>query len=333
MILSQAPLRVSFGGGGTDQEVFYSQQPGQVFSATIDKHVYVLLNPTPLIDRFTVKYQKTEVASHPIHLEHTRIKAALLELGIVKGGLEIGTFADIPARTGLGSSSSFLVALLRGLHQHLGRRISRHELAELACRLEIDALAEPIGKQDQYAAAFGGFNVFRFLPDGKVEVQPIAINDSTCAQLEDYLVLFYTGLTRDAGSVLRKQRADTTKKYDVLKAMAAQVPAFVRAVQEGDMPSFGSLLHEAWELKKSITDSISNTTINDLYNLSRSEGAWGGKLLGAGAGGCLLLIVPPETRKALLKALSSAAKKAGLPEARAIPFRFVHSGCGIQYAR
>ena len=176
MILVRAPLRISFVGGGTDLPDFYTRSTGRVLSATIDKYVYVVINETPLIDRLTAKYQKTESVTHPRYFEHPSIREALIHLGITRKGIEIGSFADLPSKTGLGSSSSFAVALIKGLQALLSKKMSAEEAAQAACHLEIELLREPIGKQDQYAAAYGGFNRFEFNPDGTVAVAPVFLD-------------------------------------------------------------------------------------------------------------------------------------------------------------
>ena len=205
MILVRAPLRISFLGGGTDLPGFYRYYPGRVISATIDKFVYVAINSVPLMDKLIVKYQKTELVSHPNELEHPSIRAALLDLDITDRGIEIGSFADLPSKTGLGSSSSFAVALMKGLQAYLRKRISTEEAARAACRLEIDLLREPIGKQDQYAAAFGGINLFQFNTDETVRVEPVFLDYQKRLLLQDHLLLFFTGITRSSSSVLEEQ--------------------------------------------------------------------------------------------------------------------------------
>ncbi len=331
MILTRAPLRISFVGGGTDSSDFYQKHAGRVISATINKYVYVLLNPTPLINKFTVKYQKTEFVNHPKDLEHTRIRAALMDLNIhnLCNGLEIGTFADLPAKTGLGSSSTFSVALIKALNFYLGNNLSRVEIAEAACRLEIDLLKEPIGKQDQYAASFGGFNIFNFNPDHTVRVEPILINNKVKSELEKNILVFYTGITRNASSVLTEQRANSQNKIDTLKKMADSVDSFVDLLQKGDYAAMGSMLHESWLLKKSLASTISNGLIDGLYEAGMKSGALGGKILGAGGGGCLLFFVPPEKQEFLRISLANKASDLKLSDFKELPIKFVESGCEV----
>src|SRR3989344_1898503 len=217
MILARAPLRISFVGGGTDLPAFYRTYPGRVVSVTIDKYIYVLINPIPLTDEFRVKYAKTEFVKHPKDLEHPSIKAALLDLGITKSAIEIGSFADLPAKTGMGSSSSFSAALLKGLYAHIGKALSAEEAAYAACRLEIDLLQEPIGKQDQYAAAYGGFNLIQFNKDDSVEVMPVFIDYAKRSLLEDHLLLFFTRITRFASEILTVQNSGVGKHFETYK--------------------------------------------------------------------------------------------------------------------
>jgi len=329
MILVRAPLRISFIGGGTDLPDFHRRYPGRVVSATIDKYVYILINPTPLIDKFTVKYQKTELVNHPSELEHTRIKAALLKLGLVNGGLEIGSFADLPAKTGLGSSSSFSVALMSGLQAHLGKSLNRYEAAEAACDLEINLLREPIGKQDQYAAAFGGLNLFQFNPDGSVDVEPIFLDYRNKIELEEHLLLFFTGITREASSVLGEQTRKIDENFGLYKDLSDSVLDFYDVLLRGDIKLLGEYLHRGWLKKKKLASGISNQVIDSLYGAAMSNGAFGGKVLGAGGGGCLLFVAPTDKHQAIRAALEAVAQTESLNNFREIPFRFSQSGTDI----
>ena len=205
MIIVRAPFRISFVGGGTDLPDFFHQYRGQVLSATIDKFIYLFINEKQLEDTFTMKYTVTEKVSHPSELKHDRLREALLDYKLTERGIECATFADVPAQTGLGSTSSFSVALIKGLEAMVGRSISKEAAAQAACRLEIDLIGEPIGKQDQYAAAYGGFNIFRFNQDDTVEVDPVLIDYKTRSTLEKHMMLFFTGITRDASTELADQ--------------------------------------------------------------------------------------------------------------------------------
>lgn len=331
MLLVRAPLRISFVGGGTDLPEFYRKRPGRVISATIDKYVYVLINPTPLVEKFTIKYQKTEIVDHPKDLEHTRLKAALLDLGIVNRGLEVGSFADLPAKTGLGSSSSFTVALLRGLYSYLGRHPDNRDIAEAASRLEIELVGEPIGKQDQYAAAFGGFNVIQFNPDETVEVRPVLLDYRKRALLEEHILVFFTGITRPASSVLTEQRSKVDQHFATYEAMADSVPEFARRVLGADIRGLAHMLHEGWLRKRGLATSVSSSLLDGLYEASLAAGAWGGKILGAGGGGCLLVLAPPATHPAIRSALAERARTAGLAGFKEIGVRTVQSGTDLVY--
>lgn len=330
MIIVRTPLRISFVGGGTDLPEFYRRYPGRVVSATIDKYIFVVVNPTPLISRFTTKYDKTESVVHPNALEHTRVKAALLDLGI-NHGIEIGSFVDLPGRTGLGSSSSFSVGLMKGLHAFSGRRLSREEAAHAASRLEIELVGEPIGKQDQYAAAYGGINMFQFNPDESVAVEPLLLDFRARRKLEKHLMLFYTGITRNASAVLTDQRKKIDERFETYKEMSDSVPVFRDLMLAGDVRGMADMLREAWGRKKSLSSGISNVLIDNLYEAGIAAGAWGGKILGAGGGGCLLFIAPPEAQEAVRKRLAGAAAQNALAEFREIPVKFVQSGADVVF--
>ncbi len=330
MIVVRAPLRISFVGGGTDLPDFYRQRPGRVVSTAIDKFVYVVINRTPLIPKISARYSVSETVNHPSELQHTRIRAALTDLGIEKG-LEIGSFASLPAKTGLGSSSSFSVALMKGLHAFLGRKLDNQEAAETASRLEIELVGEPIGKQDQYAAAFGGFNVFQFNPDDSVEVEPVLLDYKKRLGLEDSLLLFFTGLTRPASSILTEQKANIDKKFETLKEMATSVHDFKERLLAGDFRGLGEMLHQGWLRKKSLASGVSSGQLDQLYEVGMANGAWGGKVLGAGGGGCLMFLAPLEKKKTIIEALKNKAAELGLQESRLIPVKFIQSGAEILF--
>ncbi len=328
MIITRAPLRISFVGGGTDLPDFYRHHGGKVISSTINQFVHIVLNRTPLVPKISARYSISETVNHPSELQHTRIKAMLLDLGITSN-LEIASFGHLPARTGLGSSSSFSVALAKALHTYVGKKIDKKAAADAACRLEIDLLKEPVGKQDQYAAAFGGFNVFTFHPDETVTVEPVHLDFSARLALEDGILLFYTGITRDASSVLHEQRANIHKKIEVLKQMVTQVDQFHAALIAGDLNKMGKILHEGWQLKRSLASTLTNSTIDSLYAAGRSGGAYGGKLLGAGGGGCILFIAPPVSHAGIRHQVKQAAAKANLSDFREIPIEFTQSGAEL----
>lgn len=328
MIIARAPMRISFVGGGTDLADFYRMSPGRVISATIDKYVYVAINRTPLIKKVSARYSITEMVDHPSELKNHRIRAALLDLGI-HNNIEVGTFSHLPGQTGLGSSSSFAVALMKGLFAVSGRKIDRLEAAEAACRLEIVLLEEPIGKQDQYAAAFGGFNVFQFNADDSVAVEPVLLDYKKRLGLEKHILVFFTGITRPVAAVLNEQKANIPSKTDTLKEMADSVYEFKRSLLEGDFAGLGRMLNEGWLKKKTLASGVSNAVIDSLYQAGMANGAWGGKVLGAGGGGCVMFLAPQERKDEIRKAVREAAVKIGLSDFDEIPIKFVQSGVEI----
>ena len=330
MIVVRAPMRISFVGGGTDQPNFYRKHGGAVISSAIDKFVYVVINRTPLIDKVSARYSISETVDHSSKLQHTRIKAALMDLGIEKG-LEIASFASLPAKTGIGSSSSFSVALMKALHAYKGKKIDKREAAKAASRLEIELLGEPIGKQDQYAAAFGGFNVFTFNPDETVTVEPVLLDYKKRLELEDHLLVFFTGITRHASSVLTEQKSNIDKTTGTLKEMAAMVPDFKSSLVKGDFKRLGDLLHEGWLKKKGLASGISSSVIDGLYGAGMAAGAWGGKVLGAGGGGCVMFIAPLEKKAAIRSMVWDVARKNNLGDFQEIPVAFVQSGAEVLY--
>lgn len=323
-------MRLSFVGGGTDLPGFYRQYPGRVISTTIDKFVYIAINRTPLIDKVSARYSFSETVDHPSKLQHTRIRAALTDMGINKG-IEIGSFASLPAETGLGSSSSFTVALVKGLNTFLGKKLDKRDAAEAASRLEIDVLGEPIGKQDQYAAAFGGFNVFQFNADGSVDVRPMLLDYKKSLGLEDHLLLFFTGITRAASSVLSQQKTNINSKLQTLKEMSDSVPEFCNLLSRGDFLGMGNMLHDGWLRKKSLTSVASNPLIDNLYDAGVSAGAWGGKVAGAGGGGCVMFLAPTDKKQAVRKAVLAIAKERNLLDFKEIPIKFTQAGAEVMF--
>jgi D-glycero-alpha-D-manno-heptose-7-phosphate kinase len=317
-------------GGGTDLQDFYGRYPGRVISTSIDKYIYLTINRAHPSYGIILKYQTTERVKDPREIVHDRFRAALLDFGI-ENGIEIGTFADIPAKTGLGSSSSFSVALIKGLNAHLGKSIDREEAAREASRLEIDVLKEPIGKQDQYAAAYGGFNIIQFNQDGTVEVEPVLLDHRRRSELENHLLLHFTGLTRNAADVLGVQKKIVGDKFEIYKQMSDSVYAFRDLMVAGDFKGVGAMLHEGWLRKKKLSPNMSNSLIDNMYETGLKAGAWGGKVLGAGGGGCLLFVVPPAKKAALRKAIAAFCEKNKLSEAREIPFRFTEGGANILF--
>jgi D-glycero-alpha-D-manno-heptose-7-phosphate kinase len=316
MIISQTPYRVSFADGGTDLPAFYRQEHGAVLSTTIDQHMYVTIHrrfePT-----IRVSYSRTEMASTLDEVQHELVREAMRQVEIDEP-LEITTIGDVPAGTGMGSSSSLTVGLLNALYAYRHRVVSPALLAEQACRIEIDILKKPIGRQDQYAAAFGGVNYIRFNRDDTVDVEPVPCRVETLTELEQRALLVYTGQTRDANQILERQSNGTAERMDVLRQMRDQVNKMRAALTgDGDLDRFASLLHEGWELKRSLGFGISGDQVNEWYEAARKAGAAGGKLLGAGGGGFLLLMAPPWRHRAIREALNRP---------RELPFRIARHG-------
>lgn len=325
MIITKAPARISFVGGGTDVAAFYTRYPGRVISSAIDKFVYVTVNRHLLGNKVSARYARSELVDHPKDLKNERIREALLDAGIDRN-VDIGFFSSIPTKAGLGSSSSFSVALTKALCLLNGKKIDRKENAEHACRLEIDLVGDPIGKQDQYASAFGGFNIFQFNKDHSVEVTPVRLDFKRRMDFLDHLQLFYTGISREAGSVLAEQVSNTDKNFEVLKKMADLVFPFKDKLLSGDFEGLGKMLHEAWLLKKTFASNVSNSIIDDFYESGLNGGAWGGKVLGAGGGGCILFITSSLLQQSVKSSLTEVAKKNNLIDFTEIKFNFVQSG-------
>jgi len=322
VIISQTPLRVSFLGGGSDLPSFFRRNGGAVLSVGIDQSVYVTVS-RKFDNALRVSYSRTEEVDHASQVEHPLVREALalLEIG---GGPEITSVADIPARgTGLGSSSSFTVGLLNALHAFCGCHATADKLAEESCHVEIDRRGEPIGKQDQYAAAFGGFNFIRFHANDTVEVTKMVCAQSLVTELQSRLLFFYTGITRSASSLLQQQSLSVAKPGAKSDATSHLVKLAEQAFSElcsGKLDSLGAMLHEAWQTKKQIADGISNGVIDQAYQAAMRSGAEGGKLLGAGGGGFLMFLAPVERHNCIRKALQSM---------REVHFKFVPYGSRI----
>lgn len=328
MIIVRAPLRISFVGGGTDLPDFYHQYPGKVISATIDKYVYVAINPAPLLKGISARYSIIENVKTVQELKNDRIRESMLHLG-VKDNMEIGVFSHMTAGTGLGGSSSFTVSLIKGLSTYLGKKFDKKDIAETACKIEIDLIKEPIGKQDQYAATFGGFNIFQFNPNESVDVEPVLLDFKNRLSLENHMLIFFTGITRMASSVLSKQKSNIPLKMDTLKSMTKLVDKFKNKLIKGDFELLGRLLHENWLMKKALTSKISNREIDKLYEVGIKKGAWGGKILGAGGGGCILFFAPVGKKEEIKNNIVATAKKLKLADLKEIPIKFVHSGVEV----
>ncbi|MBI1272492.1 MAG: galactokinase [Alphaproteobacteria bacterium] len=326
MIIARAPLRITFGGGGTDLPSYYNDHEGFLISAAIDKYVYITIHETFVPD-FILKYSEIERVDKADNVRHPLVREALKLLDIEIGGLEIASMADIHAGTGLGSSGSFTVALLRALHAHKHQTVTPEKLAEEACHIEIDLLKEPVGKQDQYIAAFGGISCMKFNKGGKVDVSPLNIDRDTRHNLEDNLILFFTGYSRSAGAVLKDQDQKTRQSDRAMIENLHQVKQLglrsKAALELGDLRAFAALMHEQWEQKKQRSGGMSNPDIDKWYNMARENGALGGKLIGAGGGGFLLFYTEDKVR------LRYAMMEAGLREVR---WRFDFEGCKIVHS-
>ena len=320
MIITRSPLRISLGGGGTDLPSYYEEHGGFLIAAAIDKYVYITIHKT-FVAEMIVKYSKVVRVAHASELEHPIVREACALLQMDGRSLEITSMADIPAGTGLGSSGSFTTALLKALHAYQKNIVRPAEIAAQACQIELEKLHEPIGKQDQYIAAVGGITSFHFLPSGKVEVLPVELDEETLFNLQDNLLLFFTGYSRSASKILKEQD-DKSKGAD--QAMIENLH-FVkelgfksREALEGDeLPEFARLMDVHWQRKKERSGGMSNPQINEWYDLAMASGALGGKLIGAGGGGFLMFYAEDKQR------LRHAMRQAGLTEVR---FRFDFEG-------
>jgi len=320
MIIARSPLRISLGGGGTDLPSYYEAHTGFLIAAAIDKYVYLTLHENFTPD-LIVKYSKLERVDTAAQLEHPIIREAFALLGMSGQSLELASMADIPAGTGLGSSGSFTTALLKVLHAHKKDLVHPAELAEQACDIEINRLKEPIGKQDQYIAAYGGITCFKFLPGGKVEAWPLKLSEETLCNLEDNLLLFFTGYSRSASAILKEQdqRSKTAdpamiENLHFVKELGLKSR---QALENDDLDEFARLMDVHWQRKKQRSGNMSNPKINEWYDLALANGAGGGKLIGAGGGGFLMFYANDKAR------LRHAMRQAGLKEIR---FRFDFEG-------
>jgi len=307
MIITRTPFRISFAGGGSDLEACYSRQPGAVLCSAINKYVYLAVKEH-FGNTFRVSYSRTEFADSIDTIQHPIVRECLKLVGTPKP-LEIVSMADLPANTGMGSSSSFTVGLLHALYAMRGQVVSPERLAREACHIEIERLKEPIGKQDQYIGAFGGLQFIRFQPDGRVLIDPVVCSQDVYAELSRRLLIFFTGMTRNARDVLTSQRRNTRRKLPALEELC-RIAARMRDVLTlgRDLNEFGRMLHEAWRIKKSLETSITNPAIDAAYARGLEAGALGGKLLGAGGGGFLLFYCEPHLQPRLRENLSGLAE-------------------------
>jgi D-glycero-alpha-D-manno-heptose-7-phosphate kinase len=323
MIITRSPLRISLGGGGTDLPSYYQEHTGFLIAAAIDKYVYITLHET-FVPELIIKYSKLERVGSVDEIEHPIIREAMRLTEVAATALELSSMADIPAGTGLGSSGSFTTALLQALHAHKRSLIHPAELAEQACYIELEKLGEPIGKQDQYIAAYGGITCFEFHPDGTVRAWPLKLSEETRFNLEDNLLLFFTGYSRSASKILKEQD-DKSKQAD--KAMVDNLH-FVKelgrqsqqALENGNLEEFARLMDVHWQRKKERSGGMSNPRINEWYEVAMANGALGGKLIGAGGGGFLMFYAQDKPK------LRRAMREKGLQEVR---FRFDFEGTKI----
>jgi D-glycero-alpha-D-manno-heptose-7-phosphate kinase len=323
MIITRSPLRISLGGGGTDLPSYYREHGGFLIAAAIDKYIYINVHRR-FVDGFLLKYSHLEEAATIEEIKHPIIREALRLAGVRERNLEITSMADIPAGTGLGSSGSFTTALLKALHALRKNLVHPAELAEQACQIELEKLGEPIGKQDQYIAAYGGITCFKFISNGQVEAWPLKISEETLYNLEDNLLLFFTGYARSASQILKEQD-DKSKQAD--KAMVENLH-FVKelgqqsqaALESDNLPEFARLMDVHWQRKKERSQVMSNQDINAWYDCAMANGALGGKIIGAGGGGFLMFYARDKAR------LRHAMRERGLKEVR---FRFDFEGTKI----
>jgi D-glycero-alpha-D-manno-heptose-7-phosphate kinase len=323
MIITRSPLRISLGGGGTDLPSYYKKHSGFLIAAAIDKYVYITLHQT-FKQELIVKYSRMEHVNAVEEVQHPIVREALKLVGVADPHLEITSMADIPAGTGLGSSGSFTTALLKALHAYRKNLVHPQQLAEQACHIEIECLQEPVGKQDQYIAAYGGLTCFQFLPNGHVEAHPLKLDPETLYNLEDNLLLFFTGYSRSAGSILKDQDQksrvsdrDMTDNLHFVKELGYQSQ---EALEVGDLTKFGDLMNVHWEHKKKRSGGMTNPDIDRWYGIAMDNGALGGKLIGAGGGGFLMFYAADKTK------LRHALTREGLREVR---FRFDFEGTKV----
>ena len=323
MIIARSPLRISLGGGGTDLASYYKEHSGYLIAAAINKYVYVSVS-RPFNEGIILKYSKIETVKNVVSVEHPAIREALNYFKLKSPQIEISSFADIPSGTGLGSSGSFTTALLRALHGHYRRNIHPQQLAELACEIEIEKLREPTGKQDQYISSYGGITEFHFHKDGTVTSAPLNLSMQTVHALEDNLLLFFTGISRSAGSILKDQVDKTsTNDLQMIENLHFTKDIGIRsksALLDGDTTRFGELMHEHWEHKKSRSNGMTNDFIDNAYAEAIQSGAVGGKLVGAGGGGFLMFYAKDKEK------LRTKMMEIGLEEVR---FQFDFEGTKV----
>jgi D-glycero-alpha-D-manno-heptose-7-phosphate kinase len=319
MIIVQTPLRVSLFGGGTDFPSYYCSEGGAVLSTAIDKYIFITIK-----ERFDkllrIGYTRTEMVESIDDVHHELIREALRKTGICSG-VEVTTMGDIPdAGSGLGSSSTVTVGALQAMYMYLGEIVTAEQLAQEACEIEIHILGKPIGIQDQYISAFGGFRLMEFLTNGETRLHKVDAQASTMRTLNNNLLLFFTGVTRRSDSILKEQKQNIRNRTALLRRLKGMAYEAYDEVKAGNPDAIGELLHESWQLKKQLASQISNTSINEMYDAARNAGAIGGKISGAGGGGFLLLYCPQEKQEAVRESLSSLQE---------LPFKFEQDGSKV----
>jgi D-glycero-alpha-D-manno-heptose-7-phosphate kinase len=323
MIITRSPLRISLGGGGTDLPSYYREHSGFLIAAAIDKYVYINVHRR-FVEGFLLKYSHLEEVATIDEIKHPIIREALKLVGIQERNLEITSMADIPAGTGLGSSGSFTTALLKAFHALKKNLVHPAELAEQACCIELEKLGEPIGKQDQYIAAYGGITCFRFMPDGRVEAEPLKVSEETLFNLEDNLLLFFTGYSRAASAILKEQDSKSKQAdpamIDNLHFIKELGKQSQEALESGELPEFARLMDVHWQRKKERSQGMSNRDIDAWYDCAMANGALGGKVIGAGGGGFLMFYADDKVK------LRHAMREKDLAEVR---FRFDFEGTRI----
>lgn len=321
MIITKTPFRISFAGGGSDMADFYREHGGCVLSTTINRYMYLNIHPYFNERETVLKYSQTEIVGDINEINHSIFRCVLNDKKI--SGVEIGSTADVPSGTGLGSSSSFTVGLLHTLYCYKGKYVSKADLAREACSVEIEKLGNPIGKQDQYAAAFGGLNFISFHQDDTVSVEPVIAGAGTMEELQENLVMFYTGITHDANQILAEQKHNLVKsdKTENLKQMCRLAREMKHSLETNTLSNFGAILDEGWQRKREMAGGITSSRIDELYQTAMENGALGGKLLGAGGGGFLLFYCPKEKQALLTNRL----------RLKPFPFSFEHDGSSIVY--
>jgi D-glycero-alpha-D-manno-heptose-7-phosphate kinase len=322
MIISRTPFRVSFFGGGTDYPAWYRKHGGAVLATTIDKYCYITCRYRPPFfeHKYCLIYSKMEYCQSIDEIAHPSAREVIRHVGLERG-LEIHHDGDLPARSGLGSSSSFTVGLLHALYALKGQMAGKHQLAMESIHLEQDVLKENVGSQDQVLAAYGGFNYIKFLPNGEISVRPVTATQDRIRELSSHLMLFYTSIKRTASDVAATYVNDLDERRRQLRLMNDLVEEGISILNGGqDLSAFGELLHEAWQAKRSLSSTVSNPHVDEIYDLARSAGAIGGKLLGAGGGGFLLLFAPPNSHQAVREKLNRLIH---------VPVKFEFSGSQI----